>query len=66
LRLVDELQLYTREYASAANNLAGRMGTLSTAKYKAERSAVEIARLKAEQAREALLGHIDKHGCKSG
>lgn len=68
LRLLDALTRASDEFASAANRLAGQMGTLSQANYGNMRSVVDRARADAERARDAVLFHMSEAaevGCPS-
>jgi hypothetical protein len=60
---MDVVSSATANYAQAANDLAGRMGTMREVDYQRVRAEVERSRLDAEHAREALLQHRREHGC---
>jgi hypothetical protein len=53
----------TNAFAAAVTNLHERMGTSSKSDYSRLRQTVDEARLKSEQARLALEGHIETHRC---
>jgi hypothetical protein len=62
-RLTDELENATAAYTHAVGDYTVRIGTMPEAAYRIARDSVELARVKAEQARIALLAHREEHGC---
>ena len=62
-RLRDELEDTTAAYTHAVGDLTVRIGTMPDVAYRIARDSVEIARMKAEQARRALMKHREEHGC---
>ena len=62
-RLVDLLDDAAMHYAHAVGDLVARMGTLQEPAYSIARESVELARVKAEEARGLLLKHRQEHGC---
>jgi hypothetical protein len=62
-RLLDTLNRAAFEYAKLASHMADGMGMLVEDEYEHIRSEVEVARLRAEQARHEYLTHRIQHGC---
>ena len=62
-RLVAAYDAATNAFAAAVTSLHERMGTSSKSDYTRLRQTVDEARLKSEQARLALEGHIETHQC---
>jgi hypothetical protein len=63
--LLDQWHLAASSYSQAAIALSATAGNASTSQYQKMFSAARAARLKAEDAREALLDHLREHGCKT-
>jgi hypothetical protein len=53
----------TTALSAAVNDLHQRRGTLSRSEYEGVRYAIEVARLKADQARLKLDRHREEHSC---
>jgi hypothetical protein len=62
-RLTEELADATAAYTHAVGDMTVRIGTMPEAAYRITRDSVELARVKAENARAALLKHREEHGC---
>jgi hypothetical protein len=62
-RLLDLLNTAVSDYAAAINNLSRKFHSLSNSEYVAETQHVEVARMDAQQARDALRTHRAEHGC---
>jgi hypothetical protein len=63
MRLLDELNAATGDYARAATDLACQMGAMPDPLYKIRKAEVEQARQDAEHCRTALIKHREEHGC---
>jgi hypothetical protein len=63
MRLLDDLNRATNDYANAAADISGQTGLMPEADYKRRRMEVEEARRDAEHCRTALLKHRAEHGC---
>jgi len=62
-RLVDDLDETATQYAHAVGDLVTRMGTMQEPAYSIAKASVDIARQRAEDARQTLLKHREEHGC---
>jgi hypothetical protein len=61
--LLDSYEESATAYASALSELRHKMGILSRAEYQDLYDRTEKLRMKSREAQEALLRHIDEHGC---
>jgi Aminoacyl tRNA synthetase class II, N-terminal domain len=62
-RLVQEYDVATLEFSGTVKELHQRMGTSPKEEYKRLAQISNEARVKSEQARQALEQHIAAHGC---
>lgn len=64
LRLANDMALASSIYAAATRRMAQMVGRVSRHEYDAIKAEAARARLKAHEAREEFLIHLDKHGCR--
>jgi hypothetical protein len=61
--LTDALITASGDYSKAVADIKDVGSSIGEAQYSLMRSQLERARVKAEQARDALLKHCEEHGC---